>query len=290
MRFSLIVATVGRLDELKLLFASLEQQTYKDFEVIIIDQNEDMRLNWVEETGAYSFPRTRSRSSVRRVSHARNLGLQAAVGEIVAFPDDDCIYPPELLARVDQAFREEPRFGVRTGPAASPEGGYGSARWQTEPGEIGLANIWICAIAFNIFMLRSVITAIGGFDEQLGPGARFGAGEENDLLLRALQTGCRGWYDTGQLAVHPEKKLTAFGVERAFTYGAGMGYVLRKHKMPARIWLNYMIRPFGGCLLNLARGRLLYANYYWRTLRGRMYGFGAYPVASGALAANNSGD
>ena len=44
MRFSLIVATIGRTEELVRLFHSLECQTHRDFEAIIVDQNTDDRL------------------------------------------------------------------------------------------------------------------------------------------------------------------------------------------------------------------------------------------------------
>ena len=44
MKFSLIIATLGREKELYDLFESLDKQTYKNFEVIVIDQNKDDRV------------------------------------------------------------------------------------------------------------------------------------------------------------------------------------------------------------------------------------------------------
>ena len=44
MRFSLIVATLNRTDELGTLLESLNRQDHRDFEVIVIDQNADQRL------------------------------------------------------------------------------------------------------------------------------------------------------------------------------------------------------------------------------------------------------
>ena len=44
MKFSLIIATLGREKELYDLFESLNKQTYKNFEVIVIDQNKDDRV------------------------------------------------------------------------------------------------------------------------------------------------------------------------------------------------------------------------------------------------------
>lgn len=275
MRFSLIVATRGRVAELRQLFESFAQQTCRDFEVIVVDQNPDDRLDWTEAPGTFAFPVIRKRSSVNHSSHARNLGLMAAAGEIVAFPDDDCLYPPGLLAQVDAAFRDQPDLGVRTGPAAAPEGGLSNGRWQPFSSPIGVANVWNTAIEFNIFLRRELALRIGGFDEQLGVGGKFGSAEGNDLVLRAVQSGWRGWYDIAQLAVHPERPIEVTA-RRAFTYGAGLGYAMRKHHVPARVWLNLMIRPLGGCLVYFARGNPTRATYHWRTLRGRMHGFSAW--------------
>lgn len=276
MRFSLIVATVGRNAELAELFQSLAAQTCQDFEVIIVDQNADDRLSWVETHGRFPFAVQRKRSSVQRVSHARNLGLAGATGEIVAFPDDDCIYPPDLLERVYQAFHDQPDLGVRTGPVGSPKGGFGSGRFLKVSGEINAYNVWLCSPAVTIFMRGEAVAAIDGFDEQIGVGARFGSGEDTDLVLRAVLAGWRGWYDIDQIAVHPDKALTPVATKRAFSYGAGFGYILRKHRAPFPVLLTFVVRPLGGCIVSLMRWRLMNAEYYWRTLQGRIYGFGSY--------------
>lgn len=44
MNFTLIVATLGRSDEIRRLFDSLLMQSYKEFDVIIVDQNSDNRV------------------------------------------------------------------------------------------------------------------------------------------------------------------------------------------------------------------------------------------------------
>jgi glycosyltransferase involved in cell wall biosynthesis len=276
MRFSLVVATLGRSDELRALFDSLVAQTFKDFEVIVVDQNADDRLAWMDIFERYPFPLTHHRFEIRHVACARNVGWRATQGEIVGFPDDDCLYPPNLLAMVDAGFRNQPGLSFRTGPAVTPDGEFSSMRWQQLSGDISLENVWFSAIAFNIFMARNLIRGIGGFNEVMGVGGFVGSGEETDLVLRAIRTGARGWYDIGQQVIHPEKALTPAGVKRAFSYGVGCGYVLREHHFPARIWLPLMLRSAGGCLVSLLRGRLMHAKYYWHTLRGRIYGYIAF--------------
>ncbi len=65
------------------------------------------------------------RSAVANACHARNLGLALARGELVGFPDDDCLLPAGLLDRVSAGFAADPALAVLTGPAASPDGGPG---------------------------------------------------------------------------------------------------------------------------------------------------------------------
>ncbi len=91
MRFSLIVATLGRSTEISALLESLLAQGRDDFEVIIVDQNADDRVAPVLAPYAPRLPIAHLRSAIRNANHARNLGLRAARGKIVTFPDDDCL-------------------------------------------------------------------------------------------------------------------------------------------------------------------------------------------------------
>jgi glycosyltransferase involved in cell wall biosynthesis len=279
--FSLVVATRGRDAELAALFDSLLAQGRSDVEVIVVDQNADERLAPVIAAYEGRLPLLWRRSAVANACHARNLGLGLARGGIVGFPDDDCTYPPGLLDRISAAFAADPALALLTGPAASPEGGLGSGRWRAEAGAITAANVWTSVIEFNLFLRREVALAMGGFDERLGPGTPYGSAEGNDLVLRAVRAGHAARYEPGQLVVHPDKRLTPVAVERAALYGRGLGFVLRRHAVPAGIWLPFLIRPLGGALLGLARGRVLAARYYWATLRGRLAGFTAPGPADG---------
>lgn len=274
--FSLIVATRGRTGELGALFDSLaaQGQARAALEVLVVDQNGDERLApIVAEHAARGLDVRRITSAVPNACHARNLGLAAARGAIVGFPDDDCSFPAGVLARVGAAFAADPALAVLTGPAASPAGGLGSGRWREAAGPITPENVWTSVIEFNLFLRRPVALALGGFDDRLGPGTPWGSAEGNDLVMRALRAGHAARYDPGLRIVHPDKRLTEVARARAAAYGRGLGFVLRRHGVPAPVWLPYFVRPLGGMALSALRGRLGDAGYYWGSFSGRLAGF-----------------
>jgi hypothetical protein len=161
---------------------------------------------------------------------------------------------------------------VLTGPAASPEGGLGSGRWREASGAIDLNNVWTSVIEFNLFLPRQLMLALGGFDERLGPGTRWGSAEGNDLVCRAMAGGAVAQYDAGLRIIHPDKRLTEVAVSRAASYGRGLGFVLRRHGVPASVWCAFLVRPIGGALLSLAKLRLHNAAYYTMSFWGRLVG------------------
>jgi glycosyltransferase involved in cell wall biosynthesis len=276
---SLVIATVGRSEPLRPLLTSLAAQQGVPFEVILVDQNADDRLVPLVAEFATRLTLRHVRAERRNSSFARNAGLPHCRGALIGFPDDDCLYPPGALSVVAAAFAADPALDVLTGPAASPAGGLGSGRWLATPAAITRANVFITVICFNLFLRRAVLHAIGGFDEALGVGAEFGSCEENDLVIRALAAGYGGRYYPGLRIVHPDKRLSIVARDRAFRYGAGLGYVLRKHRFGLPAIGTFLVRSLGGTIFALCRADVLAASYYWQTFRGRLFG---YRAAAGA--------
>jgi len=272
-RFSLVMATRGRTTEIAEFCDSLLAQGRDDAELIVVDQNGDARLDAILAPYAARLRLTHLRSDVARANHARNLGLRAARGAIVSFPDDDCTYPPGVLAHVARAFDADAALRVLTGPAASPAGGLGSGRWREDAGAVTRANVWTSVIEFNLWLTRDVALALGGFDEAMGPGTRLGSAEGNDLVLRAVAAGHAAHYDPGLRVVHPDKRMSEVAVARAELYGRGLGFALRRHRVAPGVWLPFAIRPIGGAALSLLKGRPRDAAYYAMTFWGRAQGF-----------------
>ena len=271
--FSLVMATRGRTAEIASFLDSVLAQGAPDTEAIIVDQNADARLDAVLAPYAGRLRLLHLRSDVANANHARNLGLAAARGALVGFPDDDCLYPAGVLARVAAAFAADPALALLTGPAESPAGGLGSGRWREAGGTIDAANVWTSVIEFNLWLRRPVALALGGFDDAMGPGTPLGSAEGNDLVLRAIGAGHQARYDPALRVIHPDKRLTDVATARARLYGRGLGFALRRHGVPPATWLPFAVRPIGGVALSLLKGRPRDAGYYAMTLLGRAEGF-----------------
>jgi glycosyltransferase involved in cell wall biosynthesis len=277
MKFSLVLATVERTEPVEVLLRSLAVQSMQDFELIVVDQNRDERLALLLARYRECFPLVHLRSSQRGLSRARNAGLRRASGEILAFPDDDCWYgSPTLLADVAARFDARPAVQVLTGRSVDGAGRPTQIRWENEPGWVTRLNVWNACISYTLFLRREVVNRIGDFDESLGVGAGtvWGAGEEIDYVLRALEAGFPVWYDPALRVNHPETAVEhdERAVRRSYLYSAGGFRVLRRYRYP--IWLiGYRLaRALGGLGVALIRSDLAKARVRWAGLRGSVRG------------------
>jgi len=276
MKFSLVLATVGRTQELGSFLRSLCAQEYRSFEVIVVDQNPDDRLLPILQAYDGSIA-IRRLVSARGLSRARNVGLSAVSGAVVAFPDDDCSYPRDLLRQVFERLEELPEIDGLTGRAVT-ENGASYARFDLRPGFLSKSNVWQRVSSFTMFLRRHVIEAVGPFDESLGlgSGTPWQGGEDIDYPLRAIEKGFCIYYDPSICVYHPEPGAGGEDIStRAYRYGAGIGRVWRKHHFPFWLVAYYLSRPIGGAVLSLAQGKPKKANYHWSAFRGRLSGWSA---------------
>lgn len=277
MKFSLVLPTIHRTEELKRFLFHLEKQTYRNFELIIVDQNNDNRLEPILSAYKDFFPIIHLRSE-KGLSRARNVGLKKISGDIVAFPDDDCWYPADLLERVCVFLKKHPDIAGYTGKSVDENNCPSINRWSRNSGKYKPNQVWTRATSFTIFLRKFVIDQIGDFDESLGVGSGtpWGSAEEVDYLIRVLHNGLTLYYDPGVTIYHPQPVLgyDKKSIERASSYGGGMGRVLRKHRFStAYSFYHILVRPFGGMMIALLLFNYNKYLYHWVVLKSRMKGW-----------------
>lgn len=273
LRFDLVVATVDRTAALETFLDSLEPQVHRSFRLVVVDQNADDRVAAL--LASHPDLEVLHLRAARGLSRARNAALPELTADLVAFPDDDCRYAPDLLERVARRFVDDPTLDGLTGRAAADDGS-SDPSWESGAAALDAHNLWNRAISFAIFLRRGLVEQVGGFDERLGLGAGtlWSSGEEIEYVLRALRSGAHVEYDPSLTVSHARKEYTASELRSVgLRDGASLGWILRRHGYGARTTARMLSRPVGGVAAALARGDVTRASYHAATLAGRVRGY-----------------
>ena len=176
---SIVLPTYNRADLLAEAIASVRAQTFRDWELIVVDDGSTDRTPEALRAWAAQDPRLRWVTGAHRgVSAARNVGLRAATGGYLAFQDDDDVWRPAKLARQVAALEAHPAWAfVYTQAELRYEDGTSKLR---EP----LADSFETLLARNtialpaVLLRRAIAVSLGGFREEMD------VAEDVDLWLR----------------------------------------------------------------------------------------------------------
>jgi GT2 family glycosyltransferase len=195
---------------------------------------------------------------------ARNLGIEQAKGEVVAFTDDDTEPQPAWLRSAVEQLEQEPAATGVEGPVSSPP--WDPLREHSLAAETP-GNYWTCNIAFR----RAVLQELNGFDERLAFHC-----EDLDLAYRAMERGPVA-FATGMRIVHHPRAVPFRAAARRGRMTASEVPFFRRHRerfgraqhLPARLFpflnaVNAFIPVIRGEARNpsrLARAVALFAAY-----------------------------
>ena len=185
--------TLDRWDDIRRAVASVEAQTQSVREIIlVIDHNEDLR---VRAEAAFPHVVVVANGEAQGLSGARNTGVAAASGAIVAFLDDDAAADSEWATRLAAGYTDVRVLGV---------GGMSEADWTTgRPSWFPREFDWVVGCTYlgmptamapvrnmigsNMSFRRSIFEEIPGFDVRVGRVGTLPVGcEETELCIRAV--------------------------------------------------------------------------------------------------------
>ncbi len=254
-----IVCTLGREPRLVDTVRALLDQTYPDLRVLVVDNDPTSGATDGLVAGLRDPRLTVLPAPARGLSRARNAGLAAADGDLVAFTDDDAVPDRTWIAALVGTFLAGGgRLGCVTGRvlAASRTSRWeelferfgsfdkGSARkvWSLGPfaddlaqlgepgprgvlfpyggGEFGSGN--------NMAFPRAVLAGLGGFDVTLGAGSPTRGGEDLDIFRTVLGAGWTVAYMPDAIVRHFHRDNERALRVQLFGYGTGMAAVLTK--------------------------------------------------------------
>jgi GT2 family glycosyltransferase len=258
---SVIVATnVGRPEQLKTAIERLGELDYPEYEILVIDNRRSSGVNDQVVDTIASLPRVRVLAERRPgTSVARNRGLWAATGEIVAFTDDDdevdrnwlrvlggrlasrevdavcgLVIPMEFETPAQLWFEQSGRSTSRCCKPlrfelASPRAG----SFRREHFEVvrhaegeadTLASVYATgeySAGSNMAFRTEVLRGLGGLDPALGGGSPTHAGEDCALFIRLLMSGGSVAYEPAAI-LHRGLRRDLDDLEKQmYAYGVG---------------------------------------------------------------------
>jgi len=184
--------TLDRWDDITAAVTSLRDQVRQPDEVLLVSDHNPELL----DRARTAFPDVTClpNTGPQGLSGARNTGVAAATGEVVAFLDDDATAAPDWVAAMLEPYRDADVIGV--GGAVLP--GWRAPRPDWFPDEF----LWVVGCSYtgqpttraeirnpigaNMSFRRSTFAAAGGFDSDMGRlGAEAAGREETGFAIRA---------------------------------------------------------------------------------------------------------
>ena len=238
---SVVIPVLNASRTLRFLFDALDRLAPAPNEVVLIDNGStDESLSLLR-----SFARTRA-GGVRVLEEprkgaaaARNTGIRAAAGEVVAFTDSDCSPDAAWLSHLTSAYRD-PSVGAVAGRVMGataedalqifsalytlrlPETSSRHREWTPRGGGFPTAN-------FSV--RRAIAIELGGFDE-----SAVVSGEDYDFCARLYRRGVTIAYVPEALVAHHHRASLPGVMKQAFGFGQGHAFLFRRHG--AGLWID----------------------------------------------------
>jgi GT2 family glycosyltransferase len=267
---SVIICTRDRPEQLKGCLAALQALNHKPCEIIVVDNapTTDATRRLIEATPGVTYllePRP-------GLSIARNTGIQASTGSIIAFTDDDVRVHPDWLRHHLHAFAD-PKVMATTGLILTAEleteaqlmfhKGHAGAGWGyralTFDGAYFASMkrrgvpVWQVGAGANMAFRRELFDRVGLFDERLGAGAS-GCSEDSEMWYRVLAEGWHCRYEPTAVVFHHHRAELSALEHQMHQYMRGHVTALLVQFERYRHWGN-LRRAFG--ILPLFYSKLL---------------------------------
>ena len=244
-KISVVIPAYNSERTIQALFNSLEKQTIKPFEVIIIDDNSTDNTFEITKRTPFKVRRTEKNAGPAK---ARNLGIKLAKGEIIAFTDADCEVAPDWIESILKNFQTKD-IKVLMGNVKIPKstflGDSISALGFPGGGSIGFDKVWKVdkdgntdhITSCNFALRKEVFEKYGAFDESFPlPGC-----EDPELSYRLTQKKVPIKFTSDVVVFHgPRTKFFSF-VRWQIIRGRGNYYFKKrigsvKSFVKLRIW------------------------------------------------------
>jgi O-antigen biosynthesis protein len=270
-KVSVVVCAYNAERTIDACLASLAVLNYPDYEVVVVNDGSRDRTLEIAET----HPHCRIISQPNKgLSVARNVGAEAATGDIVAYTDSDCVADPDWLTYL-VAKMEASGLAACGGPNfPPPEDSLVPAAVAVAPG--GPTHVLLsdevaehiagCNMAFR----REALLGLGGFD----PVYR-AAGDDVDICWRFQDAGFVIGFSPAAIVWHFRRNTVKAYCNQQRGYGKAEALVYSKHPFRFNLfgqarWLGRIYGDLSPSLL-LSRRPVIYSGVFGRGLFQTLY-------------------
>jgi glycosyltransferase involved in cell wall biosynthesis len=270
LQLTVAVCTRNRPVELRRALVSLVRQSQpapeRPLEILVVDNAPvDSRTRDLVER---EFPEVHYlEEPVPGLDFARNRALSAALGDVVAFLDDDAVAAPGWAAALLAPFEGDSKVAAVTGrvlPLAldteaqrrfEANGGFSrgerTIRLPKDAGEPLQGHrvpliAWAVSVGSgcSLAVHRWRMLALGGFDEALDTGPALPGGGDHDALWRLLEAGWTTVYEPAALAAHEHRREIGRAYDQILGHQRALVAFLAKSARQARGRRKTEIRAF----------------------------------------------
>ena len=225
-KVSVVVASYNGARTLKLCLDSLQRLNYPDYEVVLVDDGYTDTTQQI----ASAYPNVRCVRHEKNfgLSVARNTGIIASTGEVIAFTDSDCRADEDWLYYLVGSLLGSEFAGVGGPNLLPPEDSRVAAAVMVSPG--GPAHVMLtdreaehipgCNMAFY----KRALEEIGGFDPIF-----MKAGDDVDVCWRLQQAGCKIGFSPSAFVWHYRRSTMGAYLKQQEGYGEAEALLVRKH-------------------------------------------------------------
>lgn len=238
-KYSIIIPVYNRPEEMKEMLDSLQNQTIRPFEVVLVEDGSDQKSDLLVDN--YDLPISYYFKKNTGPGDSRNFGMDRAKGEYFLFFDSDCVLPEDYFEKLDQAIEEIQPDAFGGPDAAHPSFSnvqkainYAMTSFFTTGGIRGGKKQLdkYQPRSFNMGLKKEVYEKVGGFSD-IHPG------EDPDLSFRIMNAGYQ--VTLIQEAVVFHKRRIDFGKFIKQVYKFGVVRVILNRWYPGTGKLVYVL-------------------------------------------------
>ncbi len=247
MKIFFVVPTLNkRPNELKRLINSISSlKGLIEKKILIINQGEEIFLDNNIQDYIIEIKIDR-----KGTSNAKNVGIEYILDksnddDLICFPDDDCWYPEDSIEKIISAFNNENDgiIGRAFDPNIGRDFGFTQFKNSIIVNKNNAHKFFMISMFFKVKIFKNTTVR---FDPELGVGAKYGCGEETDLLFDILKNHYKILYDNNFKVYHLNYEMQT---EQLLSYSYGQGALLKKIVFKYKsigVFFTIILRPLLG--------------------------------------------